>query len=177
MTTLEATELLDKLTYQNKDFTYDNSKLNSWYEVLKDYDFEDVMQVAKESMAEDRFQYQPPTVYFLVKNLKKSFEKNKLNSYKVYCPICDRLFDSYDDQVRHFDRCSSVEYIIREYLKWYPNDAQPNKRDLYNMPESEFKIRYLKLLKHIHDNTTNASEKEIISKIIYPQEERTTRNV
>lgn len=169
MTTLEATELLDKLTYQNKDFTYDDKKLNSWYEVLKDYDFEDVKQVVQESMAEDRFQYQPPTVYFLVKNLKKSLEKNKLNSYKVYCPICNRLFDSYDEQVRHFDRCSSVEYIIREYPKWYPGETLPDKKRLYNMSENEFNMGYLKLLKRIYENTLNENERIRIGNYLFPE--------
>ena len=60
--------------------------LSAWYEVLKDYDFSDVAQVVAECLSEDKFQYQPPTAYYLVKNLKKVTEKTNINSYQVYCP-------------------------------------------------------------------------------------------
>lgn len=166
MTSKENTKILDLIAYQNKNFSYDNKMLSAWYEVLKDYDFSDVAQVVAECLSEDKFQYQPPTAYYLVKNLKKVTEKTNINSYQVYCPICGRLFETYTKQLEHFDRCSSVDYVIIEFKKCYPNDKQPNKKELYEMSESEFKIRYLKLLNHIYKNTTSEKEKEILKNVL-----------
>lgn len=152
------------------NFNYREERIiDTWYSILKDYEYKEVFNKVNILLEEDRFQYQAPSPQLVVRDLRKISEKVKLNSYKVYCPICDRLFNSYDEQVKHFDRCSSVDYIIREYKKWYPNEEQPTKKDLYNMPESEFKIRYLKLLKHIYKNTQNSQEKEMIGYVLYPE--------
>lgn len=166
MTVNEVTKILDTIAHQNKNFKYSTEMLNSWYKVFKDYDFNDVDNVLAECLSEEKFQNQNPTAYYLVKNLKKVTEKTTLNSYQVYCPICGRLFKTYLEEEEHFDRCSSVDYIIREYKKWYPNERQPNKQELYEMSNGEFKIRYLKLLNHIYRNTTSEKEKEILKNIL-----------
>ena len=164
MTERETTRILDEISYQNKNFSYSTEMLKSWYQVLKDYDFEDVMRVMRESLSEEKFQYQTPSAYYLIKNLRKSKEKQELDSYQVFCPICGRLFPTYQEEERHFDRCSSIEYIIREYKKWYGKEL--DKKELFEMNEDDFKIRYLKLLSHIYKNTTNEKEKEIIEHIL-----------
>lgn len=167
MTVNETVMILDTIALQNKNFKYTNEMLDSWHNVLKDYDYQDVLEMTKLALSEDRFQGQNlPNSYYLVKNLKKVTEKTKLNSYQVYCPICGRLFETYDKQVMHFDRCLSVDYIMREYPKWYPTKVQPSKRELYNMSDSEFKIRYLKLLSHIYKNTASSHEKIILSHVL-----------
>lgn len=164
MTERETVQILDEISYQNKNFSYTNEMLRSWYQVLKDYDFEDVIRVVKESLSEEKFQYQTPSAYYLIKNLRKTSEKQELNSYQVFCPICGRLFKTYQEEEKHFDRCSSVEYVIREYKKWYGKDL--DKKELFEMNEDDFKIRYLKLLSHIYKNTANEQEKVIIEHIL-----------
>lgn len=167
MTYKETTKILDTIALQNKKFEYTNEMLASWHNVFKDYDFNDVFAMTELALSEDRFQSpNSPTAYHLVKNLKKVTEKTKLNSYQVYCPICGRLFDTYLDQVEHFDRCSSIEYVTREFKKWYPDKKQPTKKELYEMSEAEFKVRYMKLLARIYKNTTNPREKENVGLVL-----------
>lgn len=163
----ETTNILDIIKFQTPYFTYDNAKLEEWHKTLKYYEYEDVLNKTNEALGKAEFQgAKYPSAQYLVQNLIKVTETTDLNSYQVYCPICGRRFNGYYAQVEHFDRCSSVDYVIREYKRWYPDKPQPSKRELFEMSDSEFRIRYLKLLNHIYKNTTSKDEKETIAKIL-----------
>ena len=170
MTKDETVLILRHMSCSLPNFNYrEDDVLDTWHSVLKEYDYEDTFRKINALLEEDRFQYQAFTPQLAVRDLRKISEKTKLNSYKVYCKICGRLFNSYDEEQKHFDRCSSVEYIIREYPKWYPNEALPDKKRLYNMSENEFNMGYLKLLKRIYENTLNENERIRIGNYLFPE--------
>ena len=89
------------------------SMLYSWLDVLQAYDYEEVKQSLDEAMAEERFQTRPPQSQYIVRNLVKKYDKVNYKEQVVYCPICRRPLNQpqYDE---HFNRCSSVEYILNQ---------------------------------------------------------------
>lgn len=161
----QCIEILRLLSLSLPNFNYrDNEVINLWHNIFKDYDYKDVRSKVNECLEEDRFQFNAPTPQFIVRNLQRLEEKKKLNSYKVYCQNCGRLFDSYEEEEKHFDRCMSVDYVITNTKKWFNKEL--DKKELFNMNDDDFKIRYMKLLAYIYKNTDNEKEKDIIGKIL-----------
>ena len=58
----------------------------------------------------------------------------------------------------------SVDYVITNTKKWFNKEL--DKKELFNMNDDDFKIRYMKLLAYIYKNTDNEKEKDIIGKIL-----------
>ncbi len=174
MTYIETIDLLDYINscYPNFD-TKDEAKINSWADILQPYDKDEVKRALNDAMGEDKFQYNPPQVQYLIRNLIAKYDKVDYSKLVIYCPICGRPLNQ-NDYEKHFDRCSSVEYVIRETKKWYGKDL--SKRKLFEMTDDDFKIEYLKLLSFIKKNTTNLDEKLRIEFVFNsPNEEETKK--
>lgn len=140
----------------------------SWYKVLKDYRYKDIQDRLDKLMAMEQFQYQPPTLPYLVKEIPSISEENRRNSFYYTCNICTRKFKSKEEYEKHFSRCSSVRYVIKQSKKWFNQDLEKNKRELYLMSEEEFNERYRKLIIHIQQNTKDEVEKKCIEHILNP---------
>lgn len=165
----EVAELLNLIDVNCRNFSKDkdiDAMMTSWLEVLCEYEYKDVKNRLKQCLAQDMFQYQPPTVYYLVKELQKKQDKVDFKKQVIYCNICGRAFNYEDKLKNHFERCSSVRYIITQCKKWGKKDL--NKRELYEMGEEEFNEKYEKLLHYIYEHTTNEKEKTRIGFIFNP---------
>lgn len=167
----EVNELLDYLSVSYKIET-PTSMLNAWLDVLQEYDYEEVKNSLGEAMSEDRFQRTPPQVQYIVRNLIKKYDKVDYSKQVVYCPICRKPLNQ-PDYEKHFDRCSSVEYVIRESKKWFHRDL--TKKFLFELSDEEFDLRYNKLLQYIYEHTTDESEKTRIGFIFNPPSEEKAR--
>lgn len=164
----EVLDLLDTIAVSYKNFVQDTDLLlKTWEEILCQYDTEEVKQELRKCMSEDQFQYQPPTVYYLVRNLRKICEKVDYTKQVVYCHLCKRPFNDDEQLKMHIDRCLSVRYILRQY-KRFNISKQLSKRDLYEMNQEEFDKKYEELLKWIQKNTTDVREKARIEFIFNP---------
>ncbi len=169
MTYIETIDFFNYINSCYPDFdTKDEDKLNAWADVLQQYEKDDVRKAFDLALSEERYQFKPPQVQYIVRNLIAKYDRVDFSKLVVYCKICGRMLNQ-SDYDKHFDRCSSVEYIIREYKKWYGKEL--DKKELYEMSDDDFKIRYLKLLNFIKNNTTNLDEKERISNIFNPPNE------
>lgn len=137
---------------------------NSWYRVLKEYKYQDIKNRLDKLMAMEQFQYQPPTLPFLVKDIPTVEEASKKNNFYQECNICHRKFKTEQEYKIHFERCSSVRYVMKQTKKWFKRDL--DKRELYQMSEEEFNARYNKLIVHIYKHTENEKEKLNLEKLI-----------
>ena len=146
------------------------SMLYSWLDVLQAYDYEEVKQSLDEAMAEERFQTRPPQSQYIVRNLVKKYDKVNYKEQVVYCPICRRPLNQpqYDE---HFNRCSSVEYILNQ-CKRFNIQCRYSKKELYEMKEIDFEEYYNTILKYVMNHTTDASEKTRIGFIFNPPKKK-----
>lgn len=173
----ETVLILRHMSFSLPNFNYREAEiLETWHSIFKDYDYNDVFKKVNCLLEEDRFQYQAPTPQFVVRDLRKIAEKKKLNSYKVFCQICNRLHNSYDEQVQHFDRCSSVDYIFRQY-KRFNKVCSKTKKDLFEMSDSKFKEYYELILKWVQEKSTNLEEKTRIESVFNPPSEEKARKI
>ena len=162
MTKLEVDELVNLLDMSYRNFVKDPVGMSNLYlKMLYQYDCEDVMKKLQECMAMEQFQFQPPTLDYLVKDLTRNKDKVDFNKTLIYCQFCNRMFNSIETLHKHEDRCRSVRYIARQYKKYLNREV--NKRELYEMSDEEFDEKYDKLLKFIEMRSTDEREKEIIS--------------
>lgn len=161
----DVTELIDYLSTCYKS-EYPTSMIYSWLDVLQEYDIEDVKQSLDEAMAEDRFQRTPPQAQYIVRNLVKKYDKVNYKEQVVYCPICRRPLNQpqYD---AHFDRCSSVDYILNQ-CKRFNTQCRYSKKELYEMTNEDFEEYYVTILKYVMNHTTDISEKTRIGFIFNP---------
>ena len=155
----EVSELLDYIQVcYGKEVK--SAQLYAWLDVLQPYDKEEVWASLKEARAEERFQTSCPQVQYIVRNLVKKYDRVDYSKQVIYCPICSKPLNQPDFE-KHFDRCSSVDYVIRNSKKWF--NSSPSKKALFEMPDSEFEEKYNQLLKYIYEHTSDSLERETIS--------------
>ena len=158
----DVKDILKKIKSNYNEFVINDYTTNEWYQELKDYDFEDVVAKINEHIRSE--QDRPPRVYVLTKNLIKIADKNKQEEYVINCPLCGRVLKPEEYDV-HYDRCLSVQYILRQYRRFnIPNP--PTKKVLYQMEQHEFDERYKRLLMYVQKFSTNENEKWVIDKIL-----------
>ena len=112
---------------------------NEWYRILKDYDYQDVVDSLEKWLSDSDNKYFMPDVYVLINDLYTTSEKNKPMDFKVMCPHCKKWFP-YQDSKTHEDRCGSVEYIIKNYKKLFNKELF--KETLWNLSQEEFEQKY-----------------------------------
>ncbi len=151
------------MNYKNFDLNPDDI-IDSWYEELSQYDCSEVNQKLREYMEDERYQYTPPKLVFLIKDLKKIYDKVNLKKVTIFCRFCKRGFQE-KELKKHEDRCRSVRYIASKYKKL---GKQVDKRSLYTMSQEEFDQKYEQLLKHIMEISKDENEKARISFIFNP---------
>ena len=87
MTFEELKEILTNIKAHYQNFAIYDYVVKEWYKVLKDYEYDDVM----ESLVD----------HLTPKDLKKESESNR---YIVSCNLCDRWM-SLDEFDKHYDKC------------------------------------------------------------------------
>ena len=177
MTRLEVDKLLNTvdLNYKNYFKGPINEFSDYWYEYLYQYDFIEVEKKLRDCMSMDQFQYQPPTLEYLIKDLVKIQDKVDFNKTFIYCQFCNRIFNSIETLHKHEDRCRSVRYIVRQYKKYFNREV--NKRELYEMSDEDFDEKYDKLLRFIEQHTTDEKEKKVIGFIFKVPSKEDARKV
>ena len=165
----EVTKLVSMIDLNYRGFVKDtDSFVDGWQKALTNYDYQIIEERLKKLMAMEQFQYQPPTLPFLVKDVPTIDEQKRNSKFYFSCNICKRIFKQETDYEKHFSRCSSVRYVIKLTKKYFGNDISSSKRELYEMSDDEFNARYMKLVRHIHEHTENDYEKQLMEHIINP---------
>jgi hypothetical protein len=161
----ELLELLSLVKVNYPYFKVDPAVEKAWYEVTHYFKYEDVKHNLEIAMTSERFQKDPPTIYYLTQNLTPIHESVSFEKRIVFCPICKRALNQ-EEEKKHFERCSSVRYIVRQYKRWNGNEL--NRRDLFEMSEEEFEKKYNELLKYVETHTDDVHEKIRIGFIFNP---------
>ena len=159
----EVKELFIRIKSNYPNFITDEYKLVEWCSELKDYDYEDVQKKLDEHLRNEQYGRTEPKVYFLTKYLTKKSDKGKLETTKVYCDICHRIV-YYNDYIKHFSKCSSVDYLLRTIKKY--NLKEITKEELESMPQEKFDKLYDNALKYILSNSMDKEEIDRIKKIL-----------
>lgn len=160
---MEKRKVINVLEYLGSNYTTFGdltTKLEIWNQVLKDYNYDEVIARINDLMIRKEFSTTCPTLMTIVGPLTKSEEKMVLDGKMFECQFCRRIFNSQEDMITHEDRCRSVRYIERQYKRFSLGNI--DKKDLYNMSDDVFQDKYLKLLRLIQKKTNNELEKTLI---------------
>lgn len=134
-----------------------------WHRVLGSYDYEDVDRKLNEYFKDGDNVGRIPDVYYLVRYLKSSTDKRQSDGIWIRCNLCgEEIADKHFD--RHFDRCSSVNYIYKKTQEIF--NQKIDKSKLFKMTQEEFDRRYLCFLQQVKEKTTDEEEKNRVEKII-----------
>lgn len=161
----EVIDLLEFININYPDFKVNDKVTKMWFDELQQYDIEDVKDNLKSFMSNEYYQKEPPKLALLTKDLVKKYEKVNWNKVETLCFRCGKPL-SLEEYDAHFDRCSSIDYVIRETRKWFKKEL--TRKELWQMPDDEFNERYNKLLRYIYEHTTDESEKKVIGFIFNP---------
>lgn len=151
----DVKNLLSRIKLNYPDFKIDAYVQSEWYKELKDYDYDDVAKKLDEHFRNEKFGRQEPKVYFLTKYLVKTEDKNKKDGIEIRCHICGKptLLNDFD---KHFDRCSSVDYLNRKNKKIFGKEINVDK--YMNMNDKEFDYKYDKFCEYVLMNSNNDEE-------------------
>ena len=166
----ETKELIKLIKYNYPSLEVKEGMISMWAQIMSEYEFDDVKHSLEVYMADDRFQKQPPTAYLLVKGLPKIGDRIDFTKDTFYCRHCGKAFNDLDEHDRHFEKCSSIQYLIRENKKWFNRII--DRRSLWQLSDDEFEERYNKMLKYIMEHTTDDREKQRIKYIFNPPSEQ-----
>lgn len=162
----EVVDLFEFLEINYPNFSYSSKTIDTWLNELQMFDVDDVKRNLKELMADDLYSKTPPLLSRIIRGLTPKNEKIDFTKTVYFCSRCNKGFNSKEDCDEHFDRCSSVDYVIRETRKWFKKEL--TRKELFVMSNEEFNERYYKLLHWIHDHTQNESEKTRIGFMFTP---------
>ena len=164
MTREETKQFMKRIKQHYQEFMVDDFRVNEWYKALKNYDLDDVNDKLDEHLKNETYGNQIPKVYFIIKYLKTTEEKNneKNKKAKLECPLC-REWILMNDFDKHYEKCSSVNYFIKQYKKYYGKELDRNK--LMAVSSELFEENYTKLLRCVQKSTEDENETKIIGYI------------
>ena len=147
--------IMKRIKSHYQEFIVDDFKLEEWYRELKDYSLDDVMEKLDLHLKSEQYGNQIPKVYFLTKYLTKESEKNKKIQINVNCQLCGKKV-SLDEYDKHYDRCSSIDYLNRQSIKYF--DKEIDKEKYYLIEDDIFNEKYDKVLNYVLNHTNNPDE-------------------
>ena len=72
---------------------------------------------------------------------------------------------------KHYERCSSVDFICRMSKKYY--NRVLNRNDLLQLNENEFMLRYMKFCKNLLNDCQDDKDLSVISAIVLQRKSKT----
>lgn len=159
----ETMKLLEKIKTFRQSFLVKKDTVDNWLNVLKDYDYKDVDQKLDEYFRESKNFGQYPDPYYLTKYLIKTDEKFSMSNIMIKCPLCFKTISQtkYDD---HYDRCSSVDYVIRMYKKYYHRKL--NRVELESLSDEKFDEMYWKFCESLYKTIPEGLQKKCLENAI-----------
>lgn len=160
----EVKELLEECCslYSSHVSMYrDASVSKKWFTTLEKYSKEDIYD-SLQRHKDGAYSRVPIVLGDLIRNVRTIEDKKKdsFDNIKTSCKICGRII-KYTEAKEHEDKCRNVEYIIKQYKKWFNKELTISY--LWSLPDYEFDKKYDKLLKYILENTNDEKEKSFIS--------------
>lgn len=152
----QVIKFMQRIKSHYQEFIIDDFKIDEWYKELKDYSEEDVNKKLDNHLNSEQYGEQIPKIHFLTKYLTKIQDKNKQLIGSKQCHICYKMIDINEFE-KHFDRCSSVDYLNRRNLQYFNKII--DKEKYMNMEQKEFDEKYNKMCYYIYEHTQDPREK------------------
>lgn len=160
MTREDTKNFLRRIKQHYQDFSVDDYKIAEWHNELKDYNVDDINNKFEEHLRNEQYGNNIPKIWFLTKYLTKEKDKGKDSADKILtnCQLCGKEI-KLSEYEEHYHKCSSVEYVIRQYKK-YRNQELP-REDIEALGNNKFEELYNKAIDLAYQNGT-ADEKKYI---------------
>lgn len=163
----DVSYLLERIQANRQSFLITNAVLDEWSKVLEPYDYFDLNKKLDEYFRDGENFGKYPDVYYLIKYLKTNEEKKIENVPYVICQNCrDKV--KYEDYKSHYDRCSSVCYLI-EMSKRYLN-KELNKQKLFAADFKSFDKYYYSTCKLIYNQMPEGFPKHLLENVLLSYE-------
>ena len=104
-----------------------------------------------------------PDVYYLIKFLKKKEEKLKSGVEYLRCRFCGKIIEL-EEYNQHYDRCSSVEYLIAMSKKYF--DKNLNREKLLSCSIAEFEKYYWEFCDKLYEVMEDGLQKHVLKNVI-----------
>lgn len=112
MTKQEVIHFMQKIKAYYDYFSMEDFKINEWYDKLKKYDLEDVYRKFDQHL-NGELKDSPPKLHYITRFLLTPEEKAKdRNDYIIDCNLCGKTMPLSYYNNHHYDRCSSIIYLI-----------------------------------------------------------------
>ncbi len=145
MTIDETKQVIDKIKIYRPTFCtqFDKSEFDKlkleWFRIFEPYDYIDVDRKLDEYFEDNENFGRYPDPYYLTKYLVKIESKMKPGIMYISCHICNKKIEMCNFD-KHFDRCSSIDYVCRNYTKYFNKTI--DKSALCKLSNIEFGQRY-----------------------------------
>lgn len=163
MTREEVKSIVDKIQVYRQTFLITNNVYQEWNRILEPYDYDDVNNKLNEFFKNGDNFGRYPDAYQLTKHLMKATEKSKNKGMKIACKNCNR-FLSIEEYDTHFDKCNSINYLKRNYKKYYGKVL--SSKELWALSNEKFWELYWKFNEQIVSKIQKGDEKETLMKAI-----------
>ena len=162
--------ILNRIKVNYPTFVNDDYTRSEWYNELKDYSLNDVMEKLEQHFRSEQYGNSIPKVYFLTKYLTKEKEKDIKENIKYICNLCGKPV-SLELSDEHYDRCSSIDYLIKVSNKYF--NKQLNREKLEQASDDAFDNYYWNVCNKLVDviDKDTPSYKSLINKIKAHNEE------
>ena len=140
----QINELINIVQIYRPNFELTPDVIKEWKTRLEPYEYIDVFKKLEEWLKDGANDLRIPNPINITKGLRTLKQKEEANNFLQACPICGRFIKDFD---KHFDKCSSVDFISTNYRKYYNSNI--DKGRLWNLPENEFKEMYNKFVKQL----------------------------
>lgn len=163
MDRIETQKILSKIKTFRQAFLIERNTLVEWLNILEPYSYDDVDKKLDDYFREGNNFGQAPDPYILTRNLTKIEDKQKYRNATIRCQLCNCLV-SHSDYDKHYDRCSSVDYIYRMSKKFF--NKKLNKSELMHLPNEKFDKAYWTFCDSLYERMPNGLEKHCLENAI-----------
>ena len=144
MTKQEVIHFMQKIKAYYDYFQMEDYKINEWYDKLKKYDLEDVYRKFDQHL-NGELKDSPPKLHYITRYLLTPEEKAKdRNDYLIECNLCGRTMTLSRYNNDHYDRCSSINYLLRNFKKKNMNVSREELESLSNEKFNDIYEEYKK---------------------------------
>lgn len=159
----QSKKIIDKIKVFRQSFLATPEIYSGWYEILKDYRYEDVDKKLDEYFKDATNFGQYPDAYYLTKFLKTEEELELTKEVMARCPLCKKEMP-YNDLGEHYYRCSSIDYVYTQGRKYLHKTF--DKEKMWAMDKSTFDKFYIKVCEEIFKVMPDNWQRHILENVI-----------
>lgn len=172
MNRMETQNILNKIKVFRQSFLILKETIEEWTKILEPYDYQDVDKKLDEYFKETNNFGQYPDPYLLSRNLTTKIEKEKYRDITIICQICGEKV-SHGAYNKHYDRCSSVDYICNMSERFY--NKKIDKRELKQMSDDKFDKAYWNFCENLLNKLPDGLEKRALENALLTHKGRKPR--